>query len=98
MKTFDVKFNGKDYKVRSNFKSKLLYEKELKKNPDMGHVESIAVFAWCMLRGFNKGFDMSFDDFAMYIDDPDNEDFIKKCTEAVASESDEEEKGDSEKK
>lgn len=85
MITKDVKFNGKDYKIRNNYKAKMLYQKELKINEDMSDVESFAAFAWCILRGFNLSFDMSFDEFSMYIDDPDNEGFIKGCTEVLSS-------------
>lgn len=98
MKTLDVKFNGEDYKIRRNMYTLNLFQKEYKKlGDDADQSESLILFSWSALKGYNKGFNLDIEDVAMHIDEPDNEDFLKSISEILNPE-EEGEESDGEKK
>lgn len=86
MLTKDVKFNGQDYKIRFNYKTRYLYAEEIKKRGEVEQSEAIIIYAWCFLRGYNSGFNLSFDDFLMDFDDDNNIPFLDACAEVITHE------------
>lgn len=83
MKTLDVKFNGTAYKIRNNQLTRRFWAEEVHANPEMQGTESVIRYSYCLLKGFNLSFNMKYLEFEMYIDDEQNIDFIKSCTELV---------------
>lgn len=83
MKTFDVQFGGVDYKVRNNQLTRRYWAEEIKAHPEMDNIESVVRYCFCLLRGFNMHFKLSFTEFEMYMDDEENTEFIKTVTELI---------------
>jgi len=101
IKTLKVTFNGKEYQIRRNMYTMHLFANELKKyEAENDEIISTIIFAYCALKGFNKDFDLSFEDVAMSIDDPENESLVIAIAELFNTEEKEEsaEEVDSEKK
>jgi len=79
-------------------RTKWLFQEELRNNPQMSETEAVLRFAWCALRGFNV-FDVSFDEFSMYIDNEGNENIIEGITDIMTVEGDDKnEESEEEKK
>lgn len=99
MITLDVKFNGKEYKIRRNMYTLNLFQKEFKKlDEDSDQSESLVAFAWAALKGYNKDFKLSTEDVAMDLDDPKNQDFLESVTKILQPEEAKESEEDVEKK
>jgi hypothetical protein len=83
MKTLDVRFNGKAYKIRNNQLTRRFWAEEVAASPKMTNLEMVVKYGYCLLKGFNLSFNMSYLEYEMYLDDEENTDFIKGITELV---------------
>ena len=95
MKTIDVKFQGKDYKIRRNMYTMHLFQTELQKAGEVGEVGNILIFAYCALKGYNE-YNGTLEDVMMYLDDEENISLVEGIAELFKSEDSEEK--DTEKK
>jgi len=98
MKTIDVKFQGKDYKIRRNMYTMHLFQNELKKAGEVSDIVSTMIFSYCALKGYNKDFNDSLDTVMMHIDDEDNISVLDGIAELFKSEVEEKEEGESKEK
>lgn len=85
MKTLNVKFNGKEYKIRDNWASKRIFQEAVKNDKSIleNNEDVIVFFSYAVLLGYNKDFDMDFDEFTQVIDDEENKEFLDAVVELL---------------
>lgn len=70
MQTLNIELKGKEYVIKQSFRSYLLFEEMTKKQiSEIQSFKDIITLLYCTLKGCNKTFDYSFDDFIDIIDE-----------------------------